>query len=175
MHLALLLTALVLATPVLAQSALKKHDTSGPIDINAKTIEVQDKAGLSIWTGDVRIKQGDLNLAANQVKLYYHRNGDTPVISRLDASGGVQLASPSERATGDYGIYDVERRILTMTGTVVLNQNQSVLRGSRLVIDLDSGRSTLDGRASAAPGAPGQPAEGGRVSGRFVVPERKAQ
>ncbi len=169
-----LLLALV-ATPAFAQSALKKHDTSGPIDVNAARIEVQDKAGQALFSGDVRVKQGDLNLAANSVKVFYRRKGDNPEIVRLDASGGVQLNSPSERATGEYGIYDVEHRLLTMTGGVVLNQNQSVLRGSRLVIDLDSGRSTLDGRQSAMPGTPGQPSEGGRVSGRFVVPERKAQ
>lgn len=174
MRFALLLV--VLATPALAQSALKKHDTNAPIDINAAKIEVQDKAGLSIWTGDVRMQQGDLSLAANQIKLHYFRKGETPTVTRMDAIGGVQLSSPSERATGSYGIYDVDHRLLTMTGNVVLNQNQSVLRGQRLVIDLDSGRSTLDGRTSgAAPGTPGQPAEGGRVSGRFVVPERKTR
>ena len=173
MRLALLLV--LLATPALAQSALKKHDTNGPIDINAAKIEVQDKAGQALFSGDVRMKQGDLALNANSVKVFYRRKGDNPEIIRLDARGGVSLVSPSERATGDYGIYDVEHRLLTMTGAVVLNQNQSVLRGSRLVIDLDSGRSTLDGRRNAAPGTPGQPAEGGRVSGRFVVPERKSQ
>lgn len=173
MRIALLLV--LAATPALAQSALKKHDTSGPIDVNAARIEVQDKAGQALFSGDVRVKQGDLNLAANSVKVFYRRKGDNPEIVRLDASGGVQLNSPSERATGEYGIYDVEHRLLTMTGGVVLNQNQSVLRGSRLVIDLDSGRSTLDGKRNSAPGTPGQPSEGGRVSGRFVVPERKAQ
>jgi lipopolysaccharide export system protein LptA len=173
MRLALLLA--LVATPALAQSALKKHDTNAPIDINAARIEVADKAGLSTWTGDVRVKQGDLNLNADQVKLHYYRKGDTPVISRLDAVGAVQLTSPSERATAAYGIYDVERRLVTLTGNVVLNQNQSVLRGSRLVIDLENGRSTLDGRASAAAPGVGQPSEGGRVSGRFVVPERKPQ
>ena len=173
-RLALLL--LLAATPAVAQSALKKHDTNAPIDVNADKIEVQDKQGISIWTGNVRVKQGDLDLASNSVKLFYRRKGDTPEIVRLDAIGAVQLTSPSERATGAYGIYDVEHRLLTMTGGVVLNQNQSVLRGQRLVIDLASGRSTLDGRvSSAAPGTPGQAEGGGRVSGRFVVPERKSQ
>ncbi len=168
---------LLAATPALAQSALKKHDTNAPIDIDAARIEVADKAGLSTWTGDVRVKQGDLNLDANQVKLHYHRKGDTPVIERLDAVGAVHLTSPTERATGDYGIYDVERRLVTMTGNVVLNQNQSVLRGSRLVIDLDSGRSTLDGNRSgpATPGLPGTATDGARVTGHFVVPEKRAQ
>ena len=176
MRAALLLAALLVAGTAHGQSALEKHDTNGPIDIDAAKIDVQDKAGQALFSGDVRMKQGDLNLAANTVKVFYRKKGDAPEIVRLDASGGVNLVSPSERATGDYGIYDVEHRLLTMTGHVVLNQNQSVLRGSRLVIDLENGRSSLDSRVTGG-GASGvgQTSSGGRVSGRFVVPERKAQ
>jgi len=49
-----------------------------------------------------------------------------------------------------------------------------VLRGQRLAIDLATGRSTLDGAGNAAkPGA--APGDTGRVTGRFVVPQRPAK
>jgi lipopolysaccharide export system protein LptA len=171
---ALVVLAVLVAAPAGAQvgpSALRGHDTSAPIDVDAQRIEVRDPEGLAIFSGDVKVKQGALNLQAQTLRVSYRREGDSPVIRRLDAQGGVRLTSPSERAQAAYGIYDVERRIITLVGSVVLNQGQSVLRGERLAIDLTSGRSALDARASG-PLAGAATGSGGRVTGRFVVPER---
>lgn len=162
------------ASPALAQtSALKNHNTDAPIDVDAARIEVRDRESQAIFTGDVKIRQASLNLDAAAVKVFYSRaRGSTsPEIQRLDAQGGVKLTSPSERATSRTAIYDVAQKQITMLGNVVLTRGESILRGQRLAIDLESGRSTLDGAGTAA--RPGQPATGGRVSGRFVVPQRK--
>lgn len=170
----LVLALLVAATPVLAQSAgglgnsaLRGHDTRAPIDIDAARVEVRDKESQAIFTGAVKIRQGNMSLDAASVRVFYERGGGNDLaVRRVDAQGGVALASPSERARSAYGVYDVDNRVLTMIGDVVLNRGDSVLRGQRLAIDLDTGRSTLDGASSAAnPGA-------GRVTGRFVVPPR---
>ena len=152
-------------------SALKNHDTDAPIDFDAARIEVRDRENQALLTGDVKIRQGRMTLDADSVKIFYSRpvRGD-PSVRRLDAQGNVRLVSPSERASGRYGIYDVTEKQITLIGDVVLNQGDSQLRGQRLAIDLDSGRSTLDG--SSRGGTPGSPATGGRVSGRFVVPQR---
>jgi lipopolysaccharide export system protein LptA len=81
------------------------------------------------------------------------------------------VRSPSETASGEFATYDLNRRLITMIGGVTLNQGANVLRGGRLVIDLNSGRSVIDGRSSgAAPGVIG--GTGGRVTGRFSVPQR---
>jgi lipopolysaccharide export system protein LptA len=50
---------------------------------------------------------------------------------------------------------------------VQLNREQNQVTGSRLVIDLDSGRAVVDG------GPPGVNASGGRVTGHFTVPQRQ--
>ena len=63
-----------------------------------------------------------------------------------------------------------------MVGEVALQRGTDRLSGGRLVIDLNSGVSSLDGRAgggSSASGAPGTgSARGGRVTGTFTVPKR---
>lgn len=161
---------LCFATPALAQglgsSALKGHDTNAPIDIDAQRIEVRDLENIAIFSGAVKVKQQDMNLAAAELRVFYEKGpGGSPTILRIDAKGGFSLVSPSERAKSSYGVYDVEQRQLTMIGDVVLNRGDSVLRGQRLAIDLDSGRSTLDGASSGG-------AASSRVTGRFVVPPR---
>ncbi len=151
----------------LTTSALKGLDNKAPIDVNADRIDVLDQQNLAVFSGNVHVRQAKLSLDADRVKVAYSRpaKGD-PVIKRLDADGNVRLATSSEKATSRFGIYDVEKRVLTLIGNVVLEQGTTRVQGNRLTIDLASGRSTLDGQAST-----GQP--GGRVSGRFAVPDRK--
>ena len=76
------------------------------------------------------------------------------------------VRSPSETARGNFGIYDLDSKLITLVGAVQLNRGGSQVIGSRLVIDLDSGRAVIDG------GAPGVGQSGGRVTGRFTVPQR---
>ncbi len=171
----LILALLLLASPLAAQtSALRGHNTDAPIDFDAARIEVRDKDDQALLTGDVKIRQADMTLDADSVKIFYLRpKVGEPSVKRLDAQGNVRLTSPSEKASGRYGIYDVEQKQITLIGDVVLNRGESQLRGQRLAIDLESGRSTLDGAASGG-GKSGTPATSGRVSGRFVVPPRTA-
>jgi len=78
----------------------------------------------------------------------------------------VVVRSPSETATGQFGIYDLDRKLITLIGNVQLTRGQNRVAGSRLVIDLDSGRAVIDG------GPPGVNQSGGRVTGHFTVPRR---
>jgi lipopolysaccharide export system protein LptA len=168
---AIALAAPMGAMPAFAQgittSALRGLDSRAPIDVDADRIDVLDQQNQAIFTGNVRVRQGNLTLEADRIKVAYSRpvKGD-PVIQRLDADGNVRLATPSERASSRFGIYDVSKRILTLIGNVVLTQGTTKVQGNRLTIDLASGRSTLDGKTST-----GQ--AGSRVSGRFAVPDRK--
>jgi len=170
-----LLLLLAVAAPVAAQqaSALKNHNTDAPIDFDAARIEVRDKENQALLTGSVKIRQAEMKLDADSVKIFYLRpkTGD-PQVKRLDAEGNVVLTSPTETASGRYGIYDVTTKQMTMIGDVVLTRGGSVLRGQRLAIDLETGRSTLDGAGAGGSGKPGAPATSGRVQGRFVVPPR---
>ena len=166
----LLLLPLVLAGPASAQ-ALKGHNANAPVDVDADRIEVQDRADRAIFSGNVKVRQGGLSLDAARLTVAYSRAGGGPTIQRLDASGGVSVRSASESATGSFAIYDLNRRLITMIGGVTLNQGSNTVRGGRLVIDLNSGRSVIDG--SAVGGTPGVSGSGGgRVTGRFSVPQR---
>lgn len=167
----LLLAAAALAgTGALAQtadpvSALRGHDSSAPIDVSADRIEVQDRADRAIFAGNVQVRQASLALDTARLTVAYSSGGGIQV-RRLDAAGGVVVRSPSETARGNFGIYDLDKRLITLVGDVQLNRGGSRVMGSRLVIDLDSGRAVIDG------GAPGVGQSGGRVTGRYTVPPR---
>lgn len=163
---ALLVAAL--AVPLGAQ-VLRGHNTNAPVDFSADHIEVQDRADRVVVSGNVQVTQAGMTLTAQRLTVAYHDSNGVE-IDRLDASGGVVIVRGNERASGDVAIYDLNRRLITMVGRVSLTQGTNRLSGSRLVIDLASGRSTVDGN-SARPGVSTTP---GRVSGTFKVRERPA-
>ena len=168
----LALGAALLAGPAAGQgsSSLRGHDTSAPVDFDAERIEVQDRADRAVLSGNVRVRQGALSLNAERINVAYTTSGGTE-INRIDASGGVTVRSPSETARGQFAVYDINRRLITMVGNVTLLRGTNVVRGGRLVIDLTTGRATLDGGGPTRAASSG--ATGGRVTGRFTVPQRR--
>lgn len=158
-----------------AKGVLSGHDSDAPVDWDADRIEVQDRADRAIFSGNVRARQGDMTINAPRITVAYSKppTGSTgnPQVNRMDATGGVVVTNPSERATGDYAIYDLERKLVTMLGNVVLTRAGNVVRGARAVLDLNTNHATVDG-SSVGGGTSAAP--GGRVSGRFTVPQHAA-
>ncbi|CAN5379310.1 hypothetical protein BH10PSE12_BH10PSE12_34570 [soil metagenome] len=189
----LLRCALLLATIAgtgLSAQVMQNHDSNAPVNFNADRIEVQDRADRVVISGNVEVTQAGLTMNAARMTVAYKKapKPATPVpvrapapandggmsnvaIDRIDASGNVVVVKGNETARGNVAIYDLNRRLITMLGNVELNQGSNRLTGGRLIIDLASGRSTVDGRAAAGSSASGS----GRVSGTFTVPQRTTQ
>ncbi|MEO8453579.1 MAG: LptA/OstA family protein [Sphingomicrobium sp.] len=152
-------------------SALKGHNSNAPVDVTADRIEVQDRADRAIFSGNVHATQAELTLDTQRLTVAYSNSsqngGGTGVqIRRLDAAGGVVVHSPSETAKGDFGIYDLDHKLITVIGNVQLTRGPNIVNGQRLVINLESGRAVVDG------GPPGVNSSGGRVTGHFTVPQK---
>jgi len=163
---AAMLTLTLLAAPsALAQSVLKNHDTYQPLDISAERLEMKQREGRAIFRGAVNVKQGKMTLTSDTLTVFYETEDgiENPSIDRLDAQGKVTLTSESETLSGDWAVYDVDRRLVTIGGNVVFTQGDNSLRGERLEFDLVSGLAKLDGEASNE----------GRVRGTFNVPPKK--
>lgn len=149
-------------------SAIQGHDRNLPIDIVADDLEVRQDQNIAIFRGMVEAKQGQLVLKAETLTVYYKGKSqtgeDTPPIGRIDAAGNVEMSSPNEKAQGSWAIYDVERQIITLGGNVSLQQNDSVLLGDRLELDLSTGVTRFAGNKEAG--------ANGRVRGSFSVADK---
>lgn len=164
-----------LAVPAAAQT---RHDTAAPIDFGADHIELQDRANRAVLSGNVKVRQAEMTLSAQRMTVAYTGQviDGNPQVSRLDASGGVTVVRPDQTARSQFGVYDLNRRVITMLGSVKLTQGGNTVNGGRLTINLDTGRAVIDGASvagGAAAGAGGvTPAPNGRVTGTFSVPKR---
>jgi lipopolysaccharide export system protein LptA len=159
-------------TAVQAQTASKgppnalqgfSQNRDQPVHIEAATLEVRDKQKEATFSGDVRVKQGDTGLRCKSLVVFYEQNGEgadkgktlqaaapgpggEQRIKRLEARGGVVVTQKDQTATGELGIFDMKTNTVTLTGNpVVMTQGQNVLRGGKLVVDLTSGVSRVEG------------------------------
>jgi lipopolysaccharide export system protein LptA len=137
-----------------------------PVKIEAANLEVRDKDKVATFLGNVHVTQGDTTLRCATLVVYYEDNarsatlqaaqpgpGGQRQISRLEAKGGVTVNQKDQTATGNNGVYDMKTNTVTLIGNVVVTQGENVVRGERLVVDLASGVSRV---------------EGGRVQGLFL-------
>ena len=152
--------------------AFAGHNANAPVNYAADRIELQDKQNRVVLSGNVRIDQADLTLNAARTLVDYTDAGSLQ-IQRIMATGGVTVSRGNERARGNVAVYDFNRRIITMAGDVHLNRGSDTLNGGRLVIDLRTGVSSMDGRASGSSSVTGATSgsNGGRVTGTFSVPK----
>ncbi len=136
------------------QAALGMKDPNAPIEVSAENVVADATAKTLTYTGNVMIRQGEVRMRANTVRV----NEVDGHADKVFAQGGVVVDAPSGMATGDNGVYDVTPRIVTLTGHVVLAKEKNVMRGTTLTVNLITGQAKLDG---------GQ-GQGGRVQGLFT-------
>ena len=156
----------LLATVALAMSALVPAGASAqdfgaafagfdtgsdePIQIEADRLEVRDPEQLAIYSGNVIVRQGATVLEAPELRVFYTGESAGPdapgsEVERLEAGGGVVVRSGDRTASGDQAILDMAQDIVTMTGNVVLTEGTNVVRGERLIVNLETDEGRMEG------------------------------
>lgn len=145
---AALLTAICLPVFAMAQQVAfsgLRADKTAPVEVTADSLKVDQQSGQAVFSGDVNVTQGGMHLKAAQVEVFY-ANDNRSQISKLHATGGVTLVSPTEAAEAQEAVYDVSAGTVVMTGNVLLTQGENVMSGNTLNVDLGTGTGTMDGR-----------------------------
>jgi lipopolysaccharide export system protein LptA len=142
-------------------------NASKPVDIEADTLEVDDKKKTAVFRGNVSATQGGVNMKSKEIYVTYAAGekktasaepvasgnplGGGGQIKQIDAKGNVFLTmkptkegEKPQEAKSDWAIFDVKKQQITIGGDVVLSQGENVIRGSKLVIDLTTGLSRFE-------------------------------
>lgn len=134
-----------------------RHDASQPVEVTSDRLDLDQGTGTAVFSGTVRVGQGELRLAADRVQVFYDPKAQssgsgtgtaagTGPIQRLVATGNVTLANGSEAAEASEATYEVASGKVDMTGDVLLTQGSNALSGDRLAIDLNANTARMDGR-----------------------------
>jgi lipopolysaccharide export system protein LptA len=133
-------------------AAFSGFDTGSgdPIQIEADRLEVHDAEKVAVYSGNVRVRQGGTLLEAPKLSVFY--TGEATVngapgsaVSRIEAGPDVTVRSKDQTARGSHAVLDMMRDLITLTGDVVLTQGPNVVRGDRLVVDLNSKQGRMEG------------------------------
>lgn len=149
-------------------------DGDQPVRIESNTLEVRDKIRQATFSGDVKLTQGDTIIKCKVLVVFYEdtaaptkkgapppvtAGGEPPKrnqkIKRAEAKGDVLVIQKDQTATGDNGVFDVKSNTVTITGSVVVTQGATVLKGDRMVSNLNS-KITNVYSDSAVAGKPGR-------------------
>ena len=164
------ITAAFATDPPAKPSGLSKA-SKDPINIEADGLEVFDKEGKAIYTGNVVVTQGETTMKAKKMVIFYIRaeegksapapGDDGASIKSVEAEGDVVILEKDQIATGDKGVYEATTDIMTLTGNVALSKGQNVTKGQKLVYNLGTGIATVDAGVT------------GRVTSTFVSGDAK--
>lgn len=144
-----------------APNLLGSHNSNAPINVSADNFVGDLATKVGTYIGNVIVIQGDMRLRADQVKVNVAQGKPT----RIEATGKVVVNAPNGTATGDNGVYELGPRTVTMTGHVVLTKEKDVMRGTKLVMDMNTNLAHL-----YAQGMPGN-----RVQGLFIPPPQQTK
>lgn len=120
-----------------------KADTTLPVEVTSETFSVDTASGNAVFSGNVVVGQGEMRLAAGEVRVVYAEGGKT--IETLIASGGVTLTNATEAAESQEAVYTIDSGVVVMTGNVLLTQGASAMSAQKLTINLKSGTGVLEG------------------------------
>ncbi len=127
----------------------------GATNVASDSFEGDFQTKVGTYIGNVIVTQADCKLRADRVIAEASTGKD---INRLTANGNVVFDSSSGTAVGDHGVYDLGPKTITLTGKVVLTKGKDVMRGTLLIVDLNTGLAHLTAKGM----------QGGRVQSTLV-------
>lgn len=156
-RMAVAVLAMALATPALAQEfgrAFTGFSTTSdePIQIEADRLEVRDEEKLAVYQGNVTVRQGETLLKSSELQVFYSGGGGqdpgagpAASLQRIIANGRVIVQSQNRTASGDEAVFEMADETITLTGNVVLTEDENIVRGEKLVVNLRSGEAQMQG------------------------------
>lgn len=120
-----------------------KADTTLPVEVTAENLTVNQADGTATFSGEVLVKQGEMRLQADEIRVEYDATGKA--INRLHASGGVLVVNATDAAEAASAVYTIASGEVVMSGDVLMTQGQTAIKGQNLVINLKTGTGRMEG------------------------------
>ena len=133
-------------------------DSDQPVRIESNTLEVRDKIRQATFAGDVKLTQGDTIIKCKVLVVFYEDTAapakkaappataggqqaqkNSQKIKRAECKGDVFVVQKEQTASGENAVFEMKSNTVVITGSVVVTQGPTVLRGDRMVANLTTG------------------------------------
>jgi lipopolysaccharide export system protein LptA len=146
-------------------AAKAKGDGNHPLMVDADRMERFGKESLVIFTGNVVARQNNSVQYADRMEVYLDEKGDR--VLRTVSTGGVRVVTRDCRtataARAEY--FDLEQRVV-LVGNARVWENDNVVSGDTITIDLSEDRSVVQGGKEERVKAVFYPHEEGKADGQ---------
>lgn len=123
-----------------------------PVEVAADLVEGVNSQGMLIYRGNVEAVQNTSRLRCSVLTVHFARRGggsdrpggDIGDAERYVCEGPVWYITPREVARGNHATFVVASNTITLTGDVVLRQDQNVATGDRLTVNTQTNDSKLE-------------------------------
>jgi len=136
------------AGPVFAQGtgiALSptQIDAKQPVEVTAESLTVEQSSNSALFSGNARVVQGDLILAAHRILVKY--NSDQSAIESVTATSNVMFTNGTEVAEAQNAVYVIGSSSVSLKGDVLLVQGANAISGDNLILDLKTNSGKMSG------------------------------
>ena len=114
-----------------------------PIVIEADQLLFDNRKNIAVYSGNAKIKRGDLLIKANKIEVILSKNGD---ISRFIATGNVLFKANSLWAKADAVFYSKDKNYIVLKGNAELHQQNTVVEGEEIRYYFDDKRFIVVGK-----------------------------
>lgn len=129
-----------------------------PISVEANHMSSTEETNTVLFTGDVYVEQGDLEVHSDKMTVYYSdsKSGKKKVvkttqkIEKLICDGNVKITQKDWLGTSDKMIYYANKRQVVLTGNAQAWQDQNKVAGEKIIYYMDEGRSEVVGGSSVS-------------------------
>ncbi len=118
------------------------EDRSKPIEVKAQMVEIDEKKGVSFYTGQAKVVQGSLALSADKIRLYSNQTEVTKVIAKgtKNKLAHYQQSQPNQprfiEATAENITYLIKKEMVHLKGNAHLVQGFDSFSGGTLDYDI---------------------------------------
>lgn len=138
------LLALTLASFACVSTAQAQFAGASGGNIELSADDAVSSKGVTTLTGQVDARQDGVRILADKMVIYSKpAGGDGPAvgtvagdIERIVATGNFYYITPEQEVRGDQGVYTAASDTFEVSGNVILVQDDSVVRGTRLIYEL---------------------------------------
>lgn len=110
-------------------------ESDEPVDITSDSAEFQDNN--TIWTGNVRVVQGEAILTADRIEATLSEDGE---LKSFKAFGTVRYSNGEEAISGEHAVYEGVERTITVSENVIVTQGRQVMSAGAVTYWVDTGK-----------------------------------